>query len=259
MSIKFPKFRYLFFLLISYLVFAVVTFPASVAYGYWKQYLGGKIPLVITDVTGSVWSAKASGVRIGPQQLESLQWAFHPLSLLVGDVEIEWEIAVDNGYGKGVAGMNVLGTTYLHDTEALIPMTLIAGLADIQALKPGGSIGVSLATVDVADHVIATVSGSVAWHSAEVTLLRPMTLGNLEVKFETDAEGIRGVLADAGGPLQAEGLLSLDQAGSWAFNGALAVRDPQQTDLKNALRSMGRPDSSGKHQIKRSGKLPALL
>lgn len=259
MSIKLPKFRYLFILIASYLVFMVFTFPASVAYGYWKQHLGGNVPLTLSEVEGSVWSAKASGVQVGPQQLTTLHWDFHPLNLLAGQVELEWELAVDNGYGKGVAGMSALGTLYLHDTEALLPMTLLAGLGDLQALRPGGSLGVNLGSIKVRDNMVAEVTGNVAWHSAEITLLQPLVLGNLKVEFETDAESVRGVLADDGGPLQAEGLLSLDPTGAWSFNGALAARDPQQTDLVNALRSLGRADASGKHNIKRSGKLPALM
>ena len=85
-----------------------------------------------------------------------------------------------------------------------------------------------------------------------------MRLGDLKMTFETGADGVKGILSDGGGPLSAEGLLTLDAEGGYQFNGALAARDPSAKDLKNALNSMGRPDREGKHVIKRSGKLSQL-
>jgi hypothetical protein len=58
--------------------------------------------------------------------------------------------------------------------------------------------------------------------------------------------------------LQAEGLLTVDKEGKYDFNAEIAVRDPQQRDLANAIRSLGRQDRTGKVKIQQSGDLASL-
>lgn len=253
-----PKLRYIFLALFLYLVFLLATLPAQHVYTYWKQYLGKQTPVMLTDVEGTLWSGRAGESRLGPQIVKAVQWRFHPLSLLLGRLELDWEVTVADGYTKGIAGINVMGLLYLKQLEGLVPMDYLAKAAKMEALRPAGSMGINLDRLEFKDQSIMSVNGNLAWHGAEVTLLKPMRLGDFKVKLETDSEGIKGILSDAGGPLQAEGLLSLDAEGGYQFNGTLMVRDPSQTDLANALRSLGRPDSSGKYKIKQSGKLSQL-
>ena len=253
-----PKLRYVLFGVLLYAVFLVVTFPADVAYGYWKHYFGKREPVVLTTLSGSIWSGKAGASRIGSQMFDSLQWRFHPLSLFLGKIEVQWEFRVEEGYGKGNTGMNLMGKVYMNKVDGLLPMMPIAKLARMDALKPGGALGVNLDSVQLKGQVPTNITGNLTWHTAEVTLLKPMPLGNLSVSFETADDTIKGVLSDDGGPLQVQGLVSLTPAGDYDLNLSLGVRDPKQTDLANALRSLGRPDNSGKYKIKRSGKLSSL-
>ena len=126
------------------------------------------------------------------------------------------------------------------------------------ALKPDGSLSVNLANVQIKGKVPTTITGNITWHDAVVTLLKPMSLGGLEAKFSSADGTIKGVLSDDGGPLQVQGLLTLTPVGDYDLNLALSVRDPKQTDLSNALRSLGRPDNRGQYHIKRSGKITNL-
>jgi len=253
-----PNLRYVLFGLLLYVVFLVATFPAEVAYGYWKQSLGKREPVTLTSLSGSIWSGKAGSSRIGGQAIDSLQWRIQPLSLLMGRAEVQWAFRVPNGYGKGYAGMNVMGNVNLHDVEGLLPVLQVATLAGMGALKPDGSLAVNLDYVQIKGKVPTSLTGNITWHDAVVTLLKPMSLGGLQVKFQSTDDTVKGVLSDDGGPLQVQGLLTLTQAGDYNLNLALSVRDPDQTDLANALRSLGRPDNRGQYHIKRSGKITNL-
>ena len=254
----FPKLRYILLALLLYLIFLLATLPAQLVYGYAKQMLGPKLPLTLTEIDGSIWSGRAGQSKVATQLLNTVQWEFRPLSLLAGRVELNLELTVTDGYAKGIAGASVLGNFYLRQLEGLVPMTYVAKVAKIEALKPAGALGINLDSLEFKGQSITALSGNVAWHGAELTLLKPMRLGDFKVTLETGNEGIKGVLSDAGGPLQAEGLLTLDTEGGYQFNGALALRDTSQTDLANALRSFGRPDSAGKYRLKQAGKLSQL-
>lgn len=253
-----PKLRYVLFGVFLYVVFLVFTFPANLAYSYWKQTLGKRVPVTLTSLSGSIWSGKAGSSKIGAMDFDSLEWRLHPQSLLMGKAEIHWSFKVNNGYAKGYAGVNVLGNVSLQDVEGLLPVTDVARAVNMGALRPDGSLTLDLDSVQVKGKIPTSITGNITWHNAEVTLLKPMSLGGLQVKFETTDEKIKGVLSDDGGPLEAQGLLGLTPAGDYNLNLALSVRDPKQGDLVNALRSLGRPDNRGKYHIKRSGKLANL-
>lgn len=254
----FPRFRYIILALVLYLGFLIASLPAQLVYAYSKQMLGQKLPLTMTEVDGSIWTGSAGQSKFGTQVFDSVQWRFRPLRLLTGHLELGWEFTIPDGYAKGIAGVNFMGRYYMKQLEGLVPMGYLAKAAKVEALRPGGSMDISLDNVEFNTQSITAVSGNVAWHGAEITLLKPMRLGDFKVALESGAEGIKGVLSDAGGPLQLEGLLTLDGEGSYQFNGTLMVRDTSQTDLVNAMRSLGRPDAGGKYKIKQSGKLSQL-
>jgi general secretion pathway protein N len=250
--------RYIILGLVFYLVFLLTSLPANVVYAYWKQSMGEEVPVFLSGVDGSVWSGKAAQANIAGQQFEKLSWHFKPIQLLLGNTELAVDFSMQDGYGKGNVGYNLLGSVYANDVEAWLPMGLVLPMFDLGSLKPGGALAVNLSELKIKDHTVATALGSLAWQDAEITILKPMPLGSLQVELEPTDDGIKGVISDMGGPLQAEGLVTVDKEGKYNFNAEIAVRDPQQRDLANAIRSLGRQDRTGKVKIQQAGDLASL-
>lgn len=250
--------RYILFAFVVYVVFLFMTFPANTVYAYWKETMGEEVPFSASQLDGSIWSGKAIEVRVGTKQVKSVSWQFHPFKLFLGRVELGWEFEVDDGYGKGVIGRRLMGDLYLNDVEAWVPMSEISQMANLQALRPAGSLSVNMQQISLNQQSLTAAIGNIEWNSAELTLLSAISLGDLQIRFEPADDGVKGVLSDQGGPLQADGLLTLSNDGKYTFTGVFAARDPQQTDLKNALQSLGRAGADGKHKITRSGELSQL-
>lgn len=250
--------RYILFAFVVYVVFLFMTFPANTVYAYWKETMGEEVPFSASQLDGSIWSGKATEVRVGSKQVKSVSWQFHPFKLFLGRVELGWEFEVDDGYGKGVIGRRLMGSLYLNDVEAWVPMSEISQMANLQVLRPAGSLSVNMQQISLNQQSLTAAIGNIEWNSAELTLLSAISLGDLQIRFEPADDGVKGVLSDQGGPLQADGLLTLSNDGKYTFTGVFAARDPQQTDLKNALQSLGRAGADGKHKITRSGELSQL-
>lgn len=250
--------RYILFAFVVYVVFLFMTFPANTVYAYWKETMGEEVPFSASQLDGSIWSGKAIEVRVGTKQVKSVSWQFHPFKLFLGRVELGWEFEVDDGYGKGVIGRRLMGDLYLNDVEAWVPMSEISQMANLQVLRPAGSLSVNMQQISLNQQSLTAAIGNIEWNSAELTLLSAISLGDLQIRFEPADDGVKGVLSDQGGPLQADGLLTLSNDGKYTFTGVFAARDPQQTDLKNALQSLGRAGADGKHKITRSGELSQL-
>jgi len=243
--------------IVAFIVFLVATLPANVAYSYWKKMRGANVPVVLSDVEGSIWSGRVGKAFVKGQPFQSVAWDANGYTLLLGILELNFEFKVPDGYARGVVGHSFFGGTYLNDVEAWLPLSQIKNLFNIDALRPAGDLDIQLSTVKIDKNTIVSAKGDLAWHSAELTLLKKLNLGDLQVTLEPSEEGIKGVLADQGGPLIADGILQLNRDNSFQFTGEFAARG-NQPDLANALRTMGRPDREGKVKVNQSGNLSAL-
>lgn len=248
-------FKYSLFGILAYLVFLVATMPAGMAYGYWKSTFGGdKVPVILDDVSGSVWSGKVGKATVKGQQLAAFTWDINLLTLLLGILEMDVEFKVTDGYGKGTVGYSFFGSAYLNNVEAWLPLTEVENIINAAALKPGGALDIKLSNVKLDGNSVVSALGDVAWHGAEVTLLKKLVLGDLDVAFEPHEGGVKGILSDQGGPLTAEGILKLSPDRNYEFDGAFGTRG-NNPDLQNALRTMGRVDRDGKVKVSMQGNL----
>lgn len=250
--------RYIFIGSIFYVLFLVVTFPSNIAYTYWKQYLGETVPFQAAGLDGSIWSGQASSATINGQKIQPLKWSFQPLNLFLGQLAVDWEFTMPDGYGKGQAGYALLGGYYVKDMDAWVPVATIAPIINATALKPAGKLSVKLNSMNSDGKSITSANGSIEWHDAEVTLLKKMLLGSYHVDVQQEGDIISGVLSDKGGPIEASGDFTLTPEGDYQFDGLLSLRDTDRQDLRQALSTMGRPNREGKIKLSQKGNLGKL-
>ena len=247
--------KYTFIGLVAYIVFLFATMPAGFAYSYWKNSFGGeKVAVTLNNIEGSVWSARADNAIIKGQQFNALTWNISMLTLLLGILEMDVEFKVADGYGKGTVGYSFFGGSYLNNVEAWLPLSEIERIANLSAFKPGGALDIKMSNVKLDNNVVVSARGDVAWHGAEMTMLKPLALGDLDIAFEPNEGGVKAVLSDQGGPLKADGILQLNPDKSYEFNGEFGTRGNQK-DLHAALTTMGRFNRDGKVKLSLKGNL----
>jgi hypothetical protein len=255
--------RYLVLGLLVYIVALLVNLPADRVYAYWKSSEHSNRGFALSGIGGSIWSGHADVAVLKGYRLERVEWSLRPWSLLLGRVGLSWRFQfpdsqekIENGYGQGVTSLGMGGSIVFSSLQAQLPAAIVGSLTKMAALQPSGSVDLDLQDVDWNGERLVSAGGKVVWRAAGVNLLKQMSFGDLTLKVETSGDEIKGVLADSGGPLSAEGLVSLGQDGRYQFNGAFASRG--NADLENALRSMGRPGADGKVKINYSGNLARL-
>lgn len=241
--------------LLAYLLFLVATVPAGFLYGQWKQNLGGnKVPVSLTDIEGSLWSGSVGKAVIKGSTFERVNWDVNPLTLLLGILEVDFDLAVTDGFAKGTVGYNIFGRTYLNNIDAWLPLAQIESLVDIGALHPAGALDVKLNNVKLDGNAIVSAKGDIAWHGAAVTLFKQLGLGDLQLALEPNEGGVKGVIKDQGGPLRADGIMQLNPDKSYTFDGEFGTRG-SQPDLHAALTTMGRFNKDGKVKVSLKGNL----
>jgi general secretion pathway protein N len=247
-----------------YIIFLVLNFPADRAYAFWKSSdlssSSGSRDFALSGISGSVWSGKANVAAISRTRFENVEWTYNPWALFLGQVGLSWSFKTPDsqggGFGQGQTSLGLGGSIEFSSLEAQLPASMVASMLKMKTLQPSGTLSLNLQDVEWGGESLVSAAGRIVWRGAGVNLLKPVPFGDLTLTLETSDVEIKGVIADNGGPLSAEGLITLTEDGQYQFKGAFAARGNK--DLENALRSMGRPGVDGKVKVNYSGNLSKM-
>jgi len=245
--------RYGILILILYTVFMLVLLPADRVYAVLKERI--PLPVSLYQVDGSVWDGTAAVAIVGTQRFESIGWRFRPLALFLGRLEVALDFD-RNGRGLSVvAGRSVTGDYFMRDLNADLPAAELESLYTPVKLGLSGDVIADIGRIVVDGNHLATIEGTILWKNAGLTMSSGNPVGNFEIEFETTNEGVKGLVKDAGGPLQVDGLLLLKPDGRYQFTGSFNLRDAGRNDIRQALRIFGNPDATGKVTVSQSGNI----
>ncbi|NOX43714.1 MAG: type II secretion system protein N [Gammaproteobacteria bacterium] len=252
------KARNIILIIFLYIGFLIITLPAEQAYSMVKSFSkednSVNSSLIMKGLTGTVWSGKATAAYISGQKIKSLSWDFHPWPLLLGRLQIGVDFRDGDSFARGNVARGFGGQLYLSDLEARLGLKNIAAVAKLP-LDLQGYIGLNLQQLSIYNQNIVDAQGTIAWQSAAVNFPVKMTFGDLKATLSTDNDVINVDLVDGGGPLQAEGILTIKADNKYKFTGTFSSRDPSQSALDKNLRLLGRAGSDGKIKVNKSGSI----
>ncbi len=248
-------FAYLGVGLVMYAVFLLGTLPASLAYSWGKAYLGD---VSLFGVNGTVWDGRAASAQVGRTRLEKVRWTLRPLMLLRGRLGAALEF--DYRAQPGALSVSRAWDGQLHFSDVALKFSArdIEPLLRLPATELGGMVDVQLDELVLAQGRITAAQGLLAWNQAAVVKPAAADLGGFTATLETTAEGIKGVLKDQGGAVQADGLFTLQANGAYDFIGTLASGDPRQPAIAQGLQLFGQPGADGRVKVNNKGVLPLI-
>lgn len=238
----------------TYLIVLVVRFPAETAYAIAKPTLDQRdAPVELFALSGSVWEGRAGYAELGGQPVRNLKWELHPLEVLIGRTAMDVSFQNTGGNLSASVARTFGGNLKLKDVNARIGAADLISMLRIPAVKLDGRFNLKLTGLEVVDNTVAYAEGMLVWNGAATRFPQTLALGDLSAKIETTDKGVSVTLADAGGPLEAAGLLLLEPSGAYSFNGSFSAREGVNSMLGRSLNMMGRPGPDGKVQIATSG------
>lgn len=244
--------------LVAYCLFLVAALPADRAFlvlQHRSEFLAKRV--WVSGLTGTVWSGLAPEAMLAGVACRDLAWDFRPAGLLVGRLNLMVSFQVPDGTVHGLVSLG-RGGIVIRALEADLPVAFVAAQLDTMGVGVAGTLSAHLERLALQDGRITEAIGTVVWGGAQVTAEQQISLGDLQAKLTTQDGGVQGVLADGGGPLAAQGTVTLAADGAYAFKGSLGARDNAQPALKETLQLLGRPDKDGTVQVALSGQLPVI-
>ncbi len=242
-----------------FVVFLVVTLPANTAYALMKTKFAPQAALTLSNVQGTVWSGRAGPALIGGQRLDSLTWDVNSWALLIGRVQANIEFRNGDSFGSAKIARGFTGKVYARDIEARIDLQRMKLLAQVLPLGMQGALLLHLSAFDLDRKSIVNAAGTLAWDNAVITVPARVDFGNLRIVFGSEDDNVKATLSDGGGPLQADGILTIARDGNYKFTGTFAVRDSSQPMLAQGLQFLGRPGPDGKVASSNAGHLSSLM
>lgn len=249
--------RYATLLISAYLVFVIGQLPAAHVV-HWVQ-AGAALPIGLYQVDGTLWRGQARTVIIAQQAAGAFDWTFRPFALLTG--RIEFQLAVDKNGGRvdTIAGRSLDGTRYLRETRLEMPLNDVTMLAGQPDMGLAGRVSADLRRASLSAAGIAALEGRIEVIDAGVGPPLNIKLGGFTMDIETGDDVIRGTLKDNKGPLQTDGVFTLNQDGSYRFNATLSARDPANVEMVKALRMIGTPGVGGRVTLTQQGRIALPL
>lgn len=247
-----PWLRYAGLALFFYISFLLATLPAAHAYALLKGQLA---PLQLSDLEGTLWSGRAQQAAIGSYKLGELSWQFRPWALALGRIEGQWLARKDNGTASGLAARTFAGNVQLREVNATLPITDLGTLFNFGPAQPEGQLKAQLAYVRI-DGTLSAAQGTLRWEAARLLSPHTVNLGTFAMRLETSDAAIKGTLLDQGGPLKAQGVLTIKPNGAYQFTGVFAPSGGAQSELSQALAWLGPAGADGKISVSWLGSLP---
>lgn len=234
----------------AYLVFAVVTLPASLV----TSRLGS-VGVNTAGVEGTVWKGRAQVVQVAGSNLGSVSWNLHASALLTARLQADVQLARIDGFARGVVAVSPSGNVRLRNVAASLPLSALpAG-----GLPRGwmGTLNLKLADVVVEKGWPTAVNGTVEVVDLVGPPRKPTNIGSYKLTFPDpsakSAAELAAVLADTAGPLQISGTLLLKPDRSYQIDGLIATRPTTPRDVADALQMLGPPDPQGRRPFSMAG------
>jgi len=233
----------------AFLVFAVVTFPASLALSWFAPQ-----NVRAYGASGTLWHGRAPVLVVEGVRLGAVEWDLHALSLLIARLDADVRLTRVDGYANARLSATPAGRVSFTDLDATLPFAALpAGIA-----PPGwsGTLSLKLAHLSLEDAWPVDIEGTVDALNLNGPPGRPMNLGNYRITFapgQTSGETLTGALVDTGGPLQLTGTLQLKPDRSYVIEGMIATRPDAPPGIANTLQYLGPADSQGRRPFSLAG------
>ncbi|HEY5756968.1 MAG TPA: type II secretion system protein N [Steroidobacter sp.] len=236
----------------AFLLFAVVTFPASVVLSWFGSsgvYAGG--------VSGSIWNGRAQVLQVQGANIGSVEWKLHALPLLTAHANADVKVTRIDGFAQTQLSVGPTGTISLKALAASLPLSALPANT-----IPGGWTGTlngRFSQLTLEKGWPTQVDGTLEVLDLNGPARKPAKAGSYRVLFDpaaSSADALKGAITDAGdGPLQVNGTIQLKPDRSYAVSALIAARPDAPRNLVQALEFLGPPDAQGRREFNTEGTL----
>lgn len=229
--------------LFSFLLFMIINFPASIAYQLSKNSIKG---VEIYDLQGTVWSGRASSMRVNKQTFQDINWELRPLSLLKAMVSLDINVK-DNQYPlKGRLAFAINGDLEANAIKGTLPAKMLQQVPPLSLVSLDGEVLIDMKTLVMNEKELKSAEGEILL--AQTSLLQPVQaeLGNIRMNLSNENDSVLIKIKDQQAPIGIDGTLIVKPEHKFSFNAVFKPTAKANNFLVGMLKNITRtkPDGS---------------
>jgi len=240
---------------VAYLAFLLLSVPAAPVIGLFKD----RLPVTITNISGTLWSGKASIVITNKLILNNAQWSFLPSRMLLAKIAFDVDADLNNNplQSRISAGMN--GNLSIDDLSTQLSAVDIASMLVLPLGELSGEFLLKIKHATFQPGSVPTVDGAISWNGAAVTIAETASLGNVSILVsESDASPLTAYITNKGGQLALNGNLTTDETGLYTLRLSMKPNASASDNLINSLGLFAKKQRSGEFILVNNGNLQQL-
>jgi len=240
---------------IAYLVFLVSTLPAAPVLGMFKD----RMPVIINNVSGSLWNGHAGTVVTGKLTLDNVDWSFLPLHLLLAKAAIHVNAEFNNNPLSSRLSTGFSGNVAVDELSVKLDASDVASLVVLPLGELTGDFFLRINSATFQPGSVPRIDGTLNWNKAAITVAETADLGNVSILInEDDDSPLTAAISNKGGDLSLSGNLTTDETGLYSLELAMKPNASASDNLINSLGMVAKKQRNGEFILNNSGNLKQL-
>ena len=243
--------------LIAYVVFLLVSLPASFLTRYVLPAVDKSNSMSLQSVRGTLWNGHANNTRVAMFDLGTLKWNLSAWSILLGDVALDVNFKSEQAKGSGDVAVGFGGTVAAENIELQFPAEMLLPLIRRLPISISGGVRGTVNQLNYEQFETLQVDGRFVWQDAAMRAPQNFSFGDIMIEMTPHNRGTKIKITDQNkGPVKMELNIRLEGSTKYTLNGWLQPKDPSQQHITEALRFVGaKGDSTGRYWLTANGTL----
>lgn len=243
----------------AYLIALLAMLPARYAIDELAPQFGIELgsEWALDGITGTIWGGAVEQLQYQGQEIGRASWDLHPLSLIVGNLALSWQLNGQEGEVHGEATFNPSGEVLVEAIKGEIPVAELTALLPFVPVVVNGTLALDLSAVHFDGGKTRQVTGELHWNQAEIVAMQKVDFGDVTITLDTkdDSGDIEAQINNLQGALAVNATATLRTSGEYQVAGEITTRSKKDRALLNSFVMIGRPDRQGRLRFNRSGRL----
>jgi len=233
-----------------FVISLIMLMPASFA----LQMAGtGNSGVRLINASGTIWNGKADSVVAMQQEFNKIEWQIHPLSLLVGNLNVDIRSLDDDYPLQGNISVDLDGNVEAEDINGILPASIIRQFKGAALVGLEGKMSIKLKNIAIDNQIISSVNGEIFLSQGQLVSPVNATLGDIKFVLSDQKGNVHIAIKDQGAPIGIEGTLVLKPGNKMSFNAYLSPGANADQFLMTMIKNVATPQSDGRLKLQYDG------
>jgi general secretion pathway protein N len=234
--------------LVTLIAGLVIFFPARVAYQWFAPPT-----VVLSGISGSIWSGSADQVQAGGVYLRELSWRFKPLPIFKGQLAYAVEAVPVTGFVDTSIAFGFSGAVKLSDLRGSLPLQALEQAANMPGLR--GTANLRFERLTIVNGLPVAADGELTIAELLAPLVHRGPIGGYRAEFFTQNSGVIASVEDTDGVVDLAGSLDIKLDRTYQFVALLAPKVTTPPKLRQQMQFLGTANARGQYELRLEGTL----